>query len=78
VGLVVAAIYHWRRGQRGWRLAALVFVSFYGVGVVAMMSAHCVDIIHNLMVRNKSVVDGAPFAYDSRTYSLRFTPSSAC
>jgi hypothetical protein len=70
VGLVVVGVDHWRRGQRGWRLAALVFVSFYGVGLVATMSAHCADIIHNLVLRNRSVVDGSPFAYNWRTYSL--------
>jgi hypothetical protein len=70
VGLVVVGIDHWRRGQRGWRLAALVFVSFYGVGLVATMSAHCADIIHNLVLRNRSLVDGSPFTYNWRTYSL--------
>jgi hypothetical protein len=70
VGLLVVGIDHWRRGRRGWRLAALVFVSFYGVGLVATMSAHCADIIHNLVLRNRSVVDGSPFAYNWRTYSL--------
>ena len=70
VGLIVVGIDHWRRGQRGWRLAALVFVSFYGIGVVAMMAAHCADIIHNVALRNRSVVDGSPFAYNWRTYSL--------
>jgi len=70
VGLTAVGIDHWRRGQRGWRLAALVFISFYGVGLVATMSAHCADIIHNLVLRNRSVVDGSPFAYNWRTYSL--------
>jgi len=70
VGLLVVGIDHWRRGPRGWRLAALVFVSFYGVGVVAMMSAHCADIIHNVVLRNRSVVDGSAFTYNWRTYSL--------
>lgn len=69
VGLIVVGIDHWRRGQRGWRLAALVFVSFYGVGLVVTMSAHCADIIHNLALRNRSM-DGSPFAYNWRTYSL--------
>ena len=35
-----------------------------------MMSAHCADIIHNLMLRNTSVVDGSLFSYNWRTYSL--------
>jgi len=70
VGLFVVGIDHWRRGQRGWRLATLVFVSFYGVGLVATMAAHCADIIHNLVLRNRSLVDGAPFTYNWRTYSL--------
>jgi len=69
VGLIVVGIDHWRRGQRGWRLAALVFVSFYGVGLVVTMTAHCADIIHNLALRNHSM-DGSPFAYNWRTYSL--------
>jgi len=69
VGLIVVGIDHWRRGQRGWRLAALVFVSFYGVGLVVTMTAHCADIIHNLALRNRSM-DGSPFAYNWRTYSL--------
>jgi len=69
VGLIVVAVDHWRRGQRGWRLAALVFVSFYGVGLVATMAAHCADIIHNLAVRNRSM-DGSLFSYNWRTYSL--------
>jgi len=70
VGLIVVGIEHWRRGQRGWRLAALAFVSLYGVGLVATMSAHCADIIHNLVLRNRSVVDSSPFTYNWRTYSL--------
>ena len=70
VGLIAVGIDHWRQGQRGWRLAALVFVSFYGVGLVATMSAHCADIIHNLALRNRSMVDGSPFTYNWRTYSL--------
>ena len=70
LGLIVVGIDHWRRGQRGWRLAALVFVSFYGVGLVATMAAHCADIIHNLVLRNRSLVDGSPFTYNWRTYSL--------
>ncbi len=70
VGLIVVGVDHWRRGQRGWRLAALTFISFYGVGLVATMSAHCADIIHNLVLRNRSVVDGSPFTYNWRTYSL--------
>jgi len=70
VGLIAVGIDHWRHGQRGWRLAALVFVSLYGVGLVATMSAHCADIIHNLVLRNRSLVDGAPFSYNWRTYSL--------
>ena len=70
VGLIVIGIDHWRHGQRGWRLAALVFVSFYGVGLVATMTAHCADIIHNVVLRNRSVVDGSPFTYNWRTYSL--------
>ena len=70
VGLTAVGIDHWRHGQRGWRLAALAFVSLYGVGLVATMSAHCADIIHNLVLRNRSLVDGAPFSYNWRTYSL--------
>ena len=70
VGLIVVGIDHWRRGQRGWRLAALAFVSLYGVGLVATMSAHCADIIHNLVLRNRSFVNGSPFTYNWRTYSL--------
>jgi len=69
VGLVAVGVDHWRRGQRRWRLAALVFVSFYGVGLVATMAAHCADIIHNLALRNRSM-DGSPFSYNWRTYSL--------
>ena len=70
IGLIMVGVDHWRRGQRGWRLAALTFISFYGVGLVATMSAHCADIIHNLVLRNRSVVDGSPFTYNWRTYSL--------
>jgi hypothetical protein len=46
-----------------------VFVSFYGVGLVATMAAHCADIIHNLALRNRSM-DGSLFSYNWRTYSL--------
>jgi hypothetical protein len=70
IGLIVVGLDHRRRGQRRWRLAALTFISFYGVGLVASMSAHCADIIHNLVLRNRSVVDGSPFTYNWRTYSL--------
>ena len=70
LGLVGGAVIHWRDGQRGWRLAALGFVSFYGAGLVAMLAAHCADIIYNTVLANKSVIDGSPFAYNWRTYSL--------
>ena len=70
VGLIAAGVDHWQRGQRGWRLAGLVFLSFYGIGLVAMLSAHCVDILYNLALANRSVMDGLPFTYNWRTYSL--------
>ena len=69
-GLVAAGMDHWRHRQRGWRLAALVFMSFYGVGLVAMLSAHCADIIYNTVLANRSVIDGSQFTYTWRTYSL--------
>jgi len=70
LGLIGSAVDHWRRGQRGWRLAGIVFVSLYGVGLVAMLAAHCVDILYNLILANRSVVDGSQFRYNWRTYSL--------
>jgi hypothetical protein len=70
VGLIAAGVGHWRRGQRGWRLIGLAFLSVYGVGLVAMLSAHCVDILYNLILANRSVVDGSAFTYNWRTYSL--------
>ena len=70
VGLVATGVDHWQRAQRGWRLVGLVFLSFYGIGLVAMLSAHCVDILYNLIRANRSVVDGATFTYNWRTYSL--------
>jgi len=70
VGLIATGVDHWQRAQRGWRLAGLVFLSFYGVGLVAMLSAHCVDILYNLVRANRSVVDGSPLTYNWRTYSL--------
>jgi hypothetical protein len=47
-GLVASVVDHWRAGQRGWRLAALTFVSLFGIGLVTMMAGHCADIIYNL------------------------------
>ena len=70
VGLVGAVVDHWRHGQRGWRLATLAFISFFGVGLVTMMAGHCADIIYNLALANRSVVDGSSFTYNWRTYSL--------
>ena len=70
LGLVGGTVIHWRDGQRGWRLAALGFVSFYGAGLVAMLAAHCADIIYNTVLANTSIVDGSRFAYNWRTYSL--------
>ena len=70
VGLIATGVDHWQRAQRGWRLVGLVFLSFYGIGLVAMLSAHCVDILYNLIRANRSVVDGSPFTYNWRTYSL--------
>jgi hypothetical protein len=70
VGLIAAGVDHWRHGQRGWRLAALVFVSFYSVGLVTMLSAHCADIMYNTLLANRSVIDGSRFSYNWRTYSL--------
>ena len=70
IGLVAAVVDHWRHGQRGWRLATLAFISFFGVGLVTMMAGHCADIIYNLALANRSVVDGSPFTYNWRIYSL--------
>ena len=69
-GLVASVVNHWRGGQRGWRLAALTFVSLFGIGLVTMMAGHCADIIYNLARANRSVIDGSPFTYNWRTYSL--------
>jgi len=69
-GLLLSGLDHWRRGQRRWRLAALVFLSFYGVGLAAMLAAHCADIIYNTVLANRSVIDGSTFTYNWRTYSL--------
>lgn len=69
-GLVASVVDHWRSGQRGWRLAAVTFVSFFGIGLVVMMAGHCADIIYNLARANRSVIDGSPFTYNWRTYSL--------
>jgi hypothetical protein len=69
-GLVASVVDHWRGGQRAWRLAALTFVSLFGVGLVTMMAGHCADIIYNLARANRSVIDGSPFTYNWRTYSL--------
>lgn len=70
VGAVASGTDHWRRGQRRWRLTALTFLSFYGVGLVAMLSAHCADIIYKTVLANRSVIDGSLFSYNWRTYSL--------
>ncbi|GLC25677.1 hypothetical protein [Roseisolibacter agri] len=69
-GLVASGTFHWRAGVRGRRLAATVLASFYGVVLVAMLTAHCADVTYNTVLGNRSFVDGRPFAYDWRTYSL--------
>ncbi len=69
-GLVGAGAFHWRAGVRGRRLAATVLASFYGVVLVAMLTAHCADVTYNTVRGQRSLVDGRPFAYDWRTYSL--------
>jgi hypothetical protein len=60
----------WRRGVRGARLFGTAFAAFHGAGLVAMLAAHCADVIYNVALRNRSIVDGRPFAYDWRSYSL--------
>lgn len=69
-GLVASIVDHWRGGQRGWRLATVTFISFFGIGLVTMMAGHCADIIYNVVLANRSVIDGSPFTYNWRTYSL--------
>ena len=69
-GLLAAGTFHWRAGARGRRLAAAVLASFHGVVLVAMLAAHCADVTYNTVLGSRSFVDGKPFAYDWRTYSL--------
>lgn len=69
-GLLGSGLDHWRRGHRGWRLAALMFLSFYGAGLTAMLAAHCADIVYNTALASKSAIDGSTFTYNWRTYSL--------
>jgi hypothetical protein len=69
-GLVGSGVDHRRRSQRGWRLAALTVVSFYGVGLVVLLAAHSADIIYNTVLANRSPIDGSRFTYNWRTYSL--------
>ena len=70
VGLLGSGLDHFRRGHRRWRLTAFTCLSFYGVGLTAMLAAHCADVIYNVALANASVINGSRFAYDWRTYSL--------
>ena len=69
-GTASAGLMLWRRGTRGLRFAASLFVAFYGVGLAAMLAGHCADIAYNVVRGSRSIMNGAPFLYDWRTYSL--------
>jgi hypothetical protein len=69
-GAIAMSIAHWRRAHRGWRLAALIVVSIFGVALTAMMAAHCVDVVYKVVHASRSMVDGAAYTYNWRSYSL--------
>jgi hypothetical protein len=57
-----------RRGLRRRRLFSAGWVGFYGVVLVVMMTAHCIDILSRLYVGKG--YDGAAFTYNFRVYGL--------
>lgn len=59
----------WRRGVRRRRLLAGVWLSFYGLLLVAMMVAHSAEILYRAYTGGTTIEDSA-WAYDFRTYSL--------
>lgn len=61
---------HRRGGARGRRLFAAGWTSFYGLALTAMMATHCVDVLANVMRGAGTRMDGLPWAYDFRLYSL--------
>lgn len=69
-GLAVSGWRLRRWGARGGRLAASIFLAFYGLTLAVMLAAHCADIVYNTVLANRSAIDGSPFVYNWRTYSL--------
>jgi len=67
--LLASVAYQWRRGLRRARLAAAALGMFYGLTLMTMLGAHCVDILYGL-AHHLTSMTGAPFRYDWRTYSL--------
>jgi hypothetical protein len=47
----------------------VLFASFYGLGLVVMLAAHCADIVYNTVLGHRAM-DGSTFSYGWRTYSL--------
>ena len=60
----------YRRGTDGRRLAVATLAAFYGLALVAMLGAHCIEIAWHT-VHGHATYDGrAVFGYDWRSYSL--------
>ena len=70
VSLIGSAIYQWRLGLRGGRLAIVAFAMFYGLAMISALGMHCLDVLYALTNRLKHFDTGAPFGWDWRTYSL--------
>ena len=68
LGTVVFTHRLWRMGARGWRYAVGWSLCFFGLVLVASMTAHIVEILLRLALG--TTYPGPAFRYDFRAYSL--------
>ncbi|HET6763690.1 MAG TPA: hypothetical protein VFH27_08455 [Longimicrobiaceae bacterium] len=69
LGTIATAVAFWRMGVRGRRLAVSVWAGFYGVAMIVMLAAHCIEIAYNTLT-HAPAFGGGTFKYDWRVYSL--------
>jgi hypothetical protein len=58
-----------RHGARGRHWFSASFLAFFGIALLLMMTTHTVEVVYNA-VRGGKTIEGLPWAYNFRTYSL--------
>ena len=58
-----------RRGAHGRDWFSASWLAFFGIALLLMMSTHTVEVVYNA-VRGGRTIEGQPWAYNFRTYSL--------